>query len=1183
MLRCRYSVLKVAFAAVACLMTATAAGQVTDNTDVITDNVENITEGYYYIVTAGNGTGYYTGDTPPDINYNYENKCAMYNQDDLVAWKTFDPTSFDQIYHFTPDGKGNWFVQSSLYGTFIDKGLSSYGARVSTSTEANTPQTFTRLSNGKYAIRPASNPYVYSMRANHNGSSSESGHLYIWGTPEEAEKYGVNVWYVYRVPEEVMDSFMMSDAGFTALITRYTNMANALSVSDAPGYYNKERVEMLKDVISQANALLDRQSTQTQRDSMSARLERAYANALVVNEIADGYYVILNNNDAYTRLYGNRPAIYTAALAASQDGETQCRYDTYSASNAHYIYYISATDAADHYSVQNAYTGLFLNTLSSVSGAGAALTCSPTLVNPQIIRWKDVGVYWISDEADREKGHSVAATEQEDKNGLITGGASYDDTPSSAYAQGNTWTLTPLAHTDAITLIREQRERDSLATIAYDEMVSYHDSIGNDYELIVNDDGNHYNASAVITLKDRENTVLSLINQHPTDILSTASDYALATANLRQAMHTALTTEPDTTQLQLLSGTPIGAVSVDYSTSSASTTVNTPADVFDGDYTTFYASYERSTGWVGLDLGTQYVIHKVAYAPRANFSNRLVLGVFEGANKADFSDAIPFHVIKDAPEYNTLTADDVECSRGFRYVRYVGPNDARTNISELRFYGTPGAGDDSHLFQLTNLPLVVIRTTAEVAEVTSRSTYLPGHINIISQDGSAIKTDSMKVRGRGNGSWTFEKKPYKFKLENKSRLLDMPAKAKEWVLINNYGDKSLVRNNVAFLISKIFEMDFTPAIRLVDVIFNGQYKGSYQLCDQVEVRKNRVDITKMDTDDNAGDSLTGGYFIEIDAYAGSEPKHFSSSPYSMPVTVHYPKSDKITDEQYAYIQATFNDLCQRVYSRNYKDSLQGYAAVLDERTWLKYFLIEELTGNTDGYYSVFMTKDRGDKFRVSPVWDFDLAFDNDKRTHPILTMDEYLSLSSRSSSATGAKSFARKIINSCTNELKELWSWYRYRGNLNYETLKAAIDSLGEVNSQSADYNYTRWDILNTPTQQQYTTRGSYKAEVDFIGDYLYDRLAWMDNKVGLEEPIGVHSTSDAQIRGGIHGHKGYVQIRGFAEGSMVEVYSISGVRVGDRITIREFDNKVALPQGVYVVRVTDSNGGTMTQKVAVE
>ncbi len=1086
-----------------------------------------LTEGYYNIVSAGYGTGYYTETTVPPIRYNQENLYALYNDGDQVKWKTYDPTSFDQIYHFTPDGNGNWYVQSLLYSTYIDRGKQIYGAGVSTSSTPTTPQTFTLIDPTKYVIQFSGNPYVYALSDSHNGARDAEGDLSIWGTPSEAKKYGVNVWYVHRVSEAVIDSFRKA----------------------------------------------------------------------LVSDIEDGYYAIVNNNDAYAAVYGNKPALYTARATTTNDALALCRYDTYSPTNANYIFYISHTGNGDRYTIKNAYSGWYLNFHNNSGNAMAgndagdgnssasnhALTCSPTPRCSQIIRWKGVNHYWICSDADTTMSHAIASENLTDKNGIIIGGDSYNASTSSQQQSNNSWALVPVSADEVSSIIEAQRSADYLKQQAYKEMTDYHDSISAQYETIVRNENNQYNQNAVISLKDKQNTVESLINSGSYDITSTAADYTTATANLRRALNIALTAKPDTTSNSLLSGIPIGATSVDYSTGQPSTTVNTPADVFDEDYSTYYSSYDRSTGWVGLDLGSQYVIHKVAYAPRANFSQRLVLGVFEGANKPDFSDAIPFHVIKDAPDYNTLTTDDVHCSRGFRYVRYVGPNDSRTNISELRFYGTAGSGDDSHLFQLTNLPLVVIRTTANVAEVTSRSTYLPGHINIISQDGSNIMSDSMKVRGRGNGSWSFEKKPYKFKLENKSRLLDMPAKAKEWVLINNYGDKSLIRNNVAFTLSRIFQMDFTPAISLVDVIFNGQYKGSYQLCDQVEVRKNRVDITKMDADDNAGDSLTGGYLIEIDAYAGSEPKHFSSYPYSIPVTVHYPKDDEITDEQFSYIQQTFDDLCQRVYSEAYKDSVEGYSAVLDQETWLKYFLIEELSGNTDGYYSVFMTKDRGQKFRVSPVWDFDLAFDNDRRTHPILTMNEFLSLSSRSSSATGAKSFNRKIINSCTNELKDLWSWYRYKSNLNYEYLKAVIDSLGEENSLSAQYNYTRWDILNTPTQQQYTTRGSYKAEVDFLSEYLFDRLAWMDNKVGLEEPIGVHSTSDTQIRGGIHAHEGYVLIRGFAEGSVAEVYSLSGVRIGPKIVISEFDNKVSLPKGVFIVRVTDTNGRTTTQKVAIE
>ncbi|MBR2107207.1 MAG: hypothetical protein IJ937_08070, partial [Treponema sp.] len=69
-----------------------------------------------------------------------------------------------------------------------------------------------------------------------------------------------------------------------------------------------------------------------------------------------------------------------------------------------------------------------------------------------------------------------------------------------------------------------------------------------------------------------------------------------------------------------LSGTVIGSkYSVDYANgNSQSTTVNTKDNVFDGDYATFFASYDRSRTWVGLDLGEKHIITKVGWSPYNN-------------------------------------------------------------------------------------------------------------------------------------------------------------------------------------------------------------------------------------------------------------------------------------------------------------------------------------------------------------------------------------------------------------------------------------------------------------------------------------------------------------------------------------------------------------------------------------
>ena len=98
-----------------------------------------------------------------------------------------------------------------------------------------------------------------------------------------------------------------------------------------------------------------------------------------------------------------------------------------------------------------------------------------------------------------------------------------------------------------------------------------------------------------------------------------------------------------------LTGTVIGTLkSVDYTNSQQSTTVNNRAMAFDGDLNTYFASWERSYTWTGLDLGSPHVITKVGWSPRNDGlgEGRVVLGVFEGANREDFMDAIPIYIIK---------------------------------------------------------------------------------------------------------------------------------------------------------------------------------------------------------------------------------------------------------------------------------------------------------------------------------------------------------------------------------------------------------------------------------------------------------------------------------------------------------------------------------------------------------
>ncbi len=583
-----------------------------------------------------------------------------------------------------------------------------------------------------------------------------------------------------------------------------------------------------------------------------------------------------------------------------------------------------------------------------------------------------------------------------------------------------------------------------------------------------------------------------------------------------------------------LTGTVIGASpSVDYVTFGPSTTVNTPAMAFDGDLNTYYASYDRDYTWVGLDLGTPHVITRLGWSPRndSHGPQRVQLGVFEGANREDFMDALPLYIIDQQGTIGKMSYADVDCSKGFRYVRYIGPSDARCNIAELEFYGNQSEGDNSNLYRPSNLPLVTIHTLN--GEIPYDKVHdISAQLTIVGADGSLL-SEPGDIRERGNGSRTFPKRPYRIKFNKKQHVLDSPAKAKKWTLINNYGDKTLLRNLLAFELSRRMDMPYTPYAQSVDVLLNGEYKGNYQLCDQIDVNPRRVNIDEMTTDDNSGPALTGGYFFEVDAYANEEPFYFYSSR-NNPVTVKSPDADSITSAQSYYIKTHFNKMEQQ------------WLQYLDLNTFLRHFLVGELSGNTDTYWSVFMYKHRGnDTIFTGPVWDFDLAFENDDRTYPVNNKNDYI-YRSGGSCAGNMKSFVDKIVvNSAAakKRMLSIWDEARQKG-LTEENLIDYTDSLVEMLQTSQRLNFLRWPIMNQKVHQNPVLWGGYDAEVQNVRRFVRERIAWMDKKLGYTYVDGIEEVESPSF---IDYNRPY------------EVFRLNGQFCGR-------DTK-ALSRGLYIIR----------------
>ena len=123
---------------------------------------------------------------------------------------------------------------------------------------------------------------------------------------------------------------------------------------------------------------------------------------------------------------------------------------------------------------------------------------------------------------------------------------------------------------------------------------------------------------------------------------------------------------------------------------------NTIAKVFDNNFGTFFDAPNGNGAWVGLDFGAgaSNVITRIAYCPRSGFEARMVGGVFQGANEANFSDAVTLFTITAQPLAGVFTTAHINNAAGFRHVRYLSPNDGFGNVAELQFYGYAFVGAD---------------------------------------------------------------------------------------------------------------------------------------------------------------------------------------------------------------------------------------------------------------------------------------------------------------------------------------------------------------------------------------------------------------------------------------------------------------------------------------------------------
>jgi hypothetical protein len=415
--------------------------------------------------------------------------------------------------------------------------------------------------------------------------------------------------------------------------------------------------------------------------------------------------------------------------------------------------------------------------------------------------------------------------------------------------------------------------------------------------------------------------------------------------------------------------------------------------------------------------------------------------------------------------------------------------------------------------------LPILRFSVALNRIQSKDVYEKSKLEMLDNgvtggNGWSYDQKEVEIRLRGNSTTGLPKKPFRVKFPDKISPLGLThCSEKNWVLLANDADKSLLRNAVAFAVSRTllkkgdpFHKDkailFTAATQFVDVYVGDEYQGVYHLTDQVQAKKGRVDLKEPDPA-AGGDKLTGGYLLELDGFAHSEFAYFDT-PKGMPVTLKFPdledndhenytvQSAAFKDRRYLYIKDYYANAENKLFSSSYKDPENGWRNYFDESTLIDYYIISEFTGNPDAWWSTYMYKlrnsDNEDLF-FGPVWDFDIAFDNDNRigdaTHRLML-----------DAAHEPRTWMTRFLTDekLKSAIKDRWN--DKKAELLAHAL-ATLEADSEAMSKSIEANFRKWDIgsqaLGHGMQRNFR---SYDAALVQLKEYIHARYKYLDGRL---------------------------------------------------------------------------------------
>ena len=395
-----------------------------------------------------------------------------------------------------------------------------------------------------------------------------------------------------------------------------------------------------------------------------------------------------------------------------------------------------------------------------------------------------------------------------------------------------------------------------------------------------------------------------------------------------------------------------------------------------------------------------------------------------------------------------------------------------------------------------NANLPVLRIEAD-APIKDKVNYVTAKLEIqgngINKGLWDFNREKIEIRLRGNSTMWLPKKPYRIKFPEKYSPLGLNhAKEKSWVLLANDCDKSLIRNAVAFKISEIVRSGadyrkFTPCNQFVDLYLNGMYDGVYHLTDQVQAAPGRVNVQTLTASD-AGDAskISGGYLLEMDGFANGEPLWFGS-PRGLKLSIKHPDDDDYAQEQVKWITNYFTMVENVLFSSDFKHPTNGWRKYIDINSWVDHYIINEMAGNSDAWWQLFLSKERDvDYFVMGPVWDFDIAFNNDNRINNATNR-------LMAEAAHDPKVWISRFMQDETFKAAVKRRWNEKKDEL--ARLPKYVDELALLLDMSQKANFKRWNINQQALGHANPAPASYQEAINQLKNYLNTRHKYLDTE----------------------------------------------------------------------------------------